>query len=346
MSTTVRVDRVAEKFLNLFVEDFLTQINPLWKKILQSGKEIGTGSHTYRWPVRALRSASKVINVGETLDFQATDIYRTLELEYKNFVTTELLYDIEREQAHGKFVVNVAQRFVEQLRDTLAAGLSAQAYADGDSGAALDGARSWTSYSDSLGSATALMVNNDTYGGQSTAATSITSDTTADGYRLLSPNLIDATSTEFTGSTWLANAREAVRKSILLAVERGGMKKDLCVFMNTNDYSLFLDNVETDTQLHYVVNGAKVQSHELGFNMVYFDGVPVYQDHYCPAKRAFILNFSKRGGMGVISPRNGDFITVEQDKDIDVLAEKYVVRANMNFIFRIPSLHGAIITGA
>ena len=300
-------------------------------------------------------------NTGETIrQFNRRNLWKNANLDYRGYQVTDAISNRELLANRGQAaVVNVFNRFMERLTESMKLGLATEPYVDGNASGnetswhglesmfsvngtlnVSDGTQRSTNAADLVG------YPNDTYAGISTALGTYGGDNETgavwpDGiadpsFDFWTPLIVQYVSTAFNGSadTWAAQGDEAMRYAIIHS-QRNTLAdgQPTNVFLTRNLYRQFLDLIDSKEQINVMRNEATGLV-ALGFkNVVNFDGVDVSWEAAIPTGVGYGLNI-KAIELRSMHPQ----LFVPEGPEYDLVQQQHlaVVSTLSNLRFRSP----------
>ena len=268
------------------------------------------------WKVRYRRAPMIGFIDGDTLTFSRQNRWRTAQLDWRGYASTDQITNFEKEKNKGDAaIVKVFSQLGVLLTDDLTDQLGDEPYIDGNAtgnSKRFHGIESFMGYS-GAGTKQPIGKQNSTYAGNvctlgnyggTWSATGSTSDSpnqdwptgTGDAhFDFWSPLIVDYTSAIVTSTsagttgwqastkTWANTCLEALRYGIINSRKNKSKKSMLdLIALETEMFRLFQDKAQTEEQL-FVTRGDDQGLYKLGFkDVVNFDGVDVTSEYGIP----------------------------------------------------------------
>jgi len=260
----------------------------------------------FDWPVQ-YRIHQVEGNTGETQrNFARRNLFKTANLEYRGYQATDAMYMKEFLSNRGEAgIVKVFDSFTERLKTSVNQVLGREFYTDGNAAGNEEfwhgyetlfgttgtvnistGAQRATNQADIVaymsGTYAGLTCDLGTYGGAQYAG-AVWPDGDADPeYDFWTPLGVVGDSTSLTGSTWAANAVEALRYAITMCQRNASLEEQMTTITLSRSMYNDLKNLLDDKEEVQVTDENSLRA--FGFrNVMIIDGVEVTFDNGVPA---------------------------------------------------------------
>ena len=295
------------------------------------------------WKVRYKRAPLFGYADSDTLTFSRRNRWKTALLPWRGYATTDSITKKERlmnksTEAIVKLYDSITKVLMEDIEDQFCDELYIDGNASGNS-KRMHGVESFLADNDqtfnvstgaarSQNAADPAGVAADTYAGLNTAQANFggtwsgswPSGTGDAHYDFWSPLLVNYTSTAFTGSTWAANAKDAIRYMIIMSQKNKSRRGMLDLVLLTNDlFRQFLDIADDAERFISRPGRTEGSLAKLGFtDMVNFDGAEVTWEYGVPSAVGYGFNVDK---LTLHSLQNQLF--VPEGPDFDIASQSY-----------------------
>ena len=346
----------------------IKEVEEAWIKNYQMGALLeangrimyNMGGRGFDWPVQ-YRVHNLEGNTGETTRvFNRTNLWKTAQLEYRGYQSTDAMYYREFLENRGEEgVVKVFNEFTSRLEQSMKQGLGPEYYVDGS---ATGNETSWHGFesmfaatqtiNSSTGAARAANAAdfvgypNDTYAAISTVLGNYGGENesgqvwplgVADAhFDFWSPLLVNYTSSGFGGTsdTWAAQGDEALRYAIIHSQRNSTLDGQVtnCV-LDRNLYFGLLNLIDNKEQIQ-VNRGEQSGLVSLGFrNVINFDGIEVSWEAAVPTNVGYGYNINN---IEMLSMDSTLFRSEGPEFQIDTQAFVAAVSTLSNLKFRAP----------
>jgi hypothetical protein len=305
------------------------------------------------WKVQWKENPIQAMGMGQTMTFAPVDRFKTAQLEWRGYASTDALYKKEKLMNRSEAqIINLYSETTKLLLNDIKSQFQAEFYIDGNATGNDNRMHGIESFMSSSGaSATAPTgTPNDSYSGLTCGLADYGGTWTGnwpDGngdasYDFWSPLLVDYTSavanTAALGGwnaatkTWANTCKEALRYAILFTQKNRGLEDQLdAIFLNTTLYRQYLDTLDDKERITIQKNASDSSLIKLGFrDVINFDGVDVTSEFDVPSSTGYGFNIDK---MELNSLQSQLFVPTGPDWDIATSSWRYLidVYGNMRF---------------
>jgi len=240
------------------------------------------------------------------------NLWKRCEHEMRGHDVVDAIKTKEMFENRGKHaVINVFKQFTTQLTESMEKYLATRYVVDGSTAANSKGweglatlfqssgqtltegtgvartANAADTIIEASGSYANLVMDLGNYGGSNDSGASWPNASADLKFDFWTPVMVNYSSTAFTGTTWSANAVEAMRLAISHGQRndsRSAAQMDLFI-MSRDHHRIFKNTLDTKERVMVTDSGLPARS--LGFNTLSFDGVELVQDYSMPTDTTF-----------------------------------------------------------
>jgi hypothetical protein len=279
------------------------------------------------WKVRYRRGAIQGFSHADTMSFKPVDRWKTAELEWRGYNTTELMTKLDRlKNASTQAIINTYSELAKSLLDDMEEAFGDELYIDGNAAGnskRIHGIESFMGAGASIGGL--VRQPNDTFAGLSTNLGFYGGNWTGDWptgkgdahYDFWSPLLVDYTGSGWAASTktWPNTCLEALRFATIKTMKNKTPKGRLDMhLLNDEMYRQALEAVDSKVRINAQHNASNSTLVKLGYTDVFnYDGVDVTFEYGTPVNTGYGFNCDQ---MHLCSMQNALFVPDGPDWDI------------------------------
>ncbi len=347
------INTTARRYLK-GAEDLTLRDRKIWRELKNRGNiEMNLDGTEIRHQVKFALPEVEAYT-GGVIDFEPSDKFRQLVLDWKGYLTTDAMTEQERQKNKGRSaLINRYKSTMKDMRQALEDQFGTELYNDGGTNTSrIDGLETFMGGAGSCLAADKIEAPSDTYGGKSTAPGAEAGTWSSDlstmpstvqlakdwpsgngtpEYDYLSPRLLNWASTAWTGNTdWLSNCERVIRQAIIWTRLTTGRTGHPDMLLLAED--LFFD-YQNAQEPKFRVSVPHKMGDDLGFDGqgLRQEGIYITTEFGMTASVGYILNFDKMG-LRVLTPQL--WVPRGPEFDINTRSFKFLMCFDGNLVFQ------------